>query len=226
MLGIIPARLGSKGVKNKNIRILGDKPLIAYTIEEAIKSNIFEDIIVSTEDDKIANISLKYGAQVPFIRPKDLANDNSKTIDVIKHSINFMKDEGKEYNEVMILQPTSPFREAIHIIEAYKLFFKKDANFVLSVCKCSHSPLWMNKIDSGLRMDNFIKNEVKNLRRQELEPYYEINGAIYIAKINELFKENALIGKKSYAYIMTREDSIDIDTELDFKFCEFLVSKK
>lgn len=223
ILALIPARAGSKGVKNKNIRELAGKPLIAYTIMEAIKSNIFEDIIVSTDSEKIADIARKYGANVPFLRPKKFALDDSLTIDVIIHCFDFMRNIGKEYQEVILLQPTSPLRRAHHIKEAYQLFNNKNANFIISVCKCGHSPLWANIMDKDLKMDNFIREEVKNMRRQDLPQFYQINGALYLAKVDKLIEEKGFLGKNSYAYIMSRENSIDIDTEIDFRFCEIIM---
>ncbi|QTL97711.1 CMP-N-acetlyneuraminic acid synthetase [Iocasia frigidifontis] len=223
ILALIPARAGSKGVKSKNIRELAGKPLIAYTIMEAIKSNIFEDIIVSTDSEKIADIARKYGANVPFLRPKKFALDDSSTIDVIIHCFNFMRNIGKEYQEVILLQPTSPLRRAHHIKEAYQLFNSKNADFIISVCKCGHPPLWANTMDKDLKMDNFIRKEVKNMRRQDLPQFYQINGALYLAKVDKLIEEKGFLGKNSYAYIMSRENSIDIDTEIDFRFCEVIM---
>ncbi|AZO96318.1 acylneuraminate cytidylyltransferase family protein [Halocella sp. SP3-1] len=222
ILALIPARAGSKGVKNKNIRELAGKPLIAYTIIEAVKSNMFEDIIVSTDSKKIADIARRYGADVPFLRPKELALDDSHTIDVILHCLDFMRNIDKEYQEIILLQPTSPLRKAHHIKEAYQLFNKKHADFIISVCECEHSPLWTNIIDKDLKMDNFIGEEVKSMRRQNLPQYYQLNGAIYLAKVDRLIEEKSFLGKNSYAYIMNRKDSIDIDSEIDFKFCEMI----
>lgn len=220
VLGFIPARGGSKGVKDKNIRSLNGKPLIAYTIEEALKSDIFEDVIVSTDSQKIAQISKQYGANVPFLRPNEFAKDNSPTIDAVIHCIDFIKDVGKEYNEIILLQPTSPLRKARHIKEAYNLFNEKKASFVISMCECEHSPLWANTVGEDLNIDNFIKEEIKNQRRQDLPTYYRINGSIYIAKVYKLLQEKSFFGKDSYAYIMDRRNSVDIDTIYDFKLAE------
>lgn len=226
VLGLIPARAGSKGVKDKNIKLLRGKHLIAYTIEEAIKSNLFEDIIVSTDSEKIADISKKYGASVPFLRPKELAEDDSPTIDVIIHCIDFMKNACKEYDEIVLLQPTSPLRKAKHIKEAYNLFKEKEASFVVSMCKCEHLPLWTNTIGNDLNIDNFIREEIKNIRRQDLPQYYRLNGAIYVAKVHSLIRERSFFGKNSFAFIMDFKSSIDIDTIEDFELAEFYLRRK
>lgn len=226
ILAFIPARAGSKGVKNKNIKELAGKPLIAYTIEEAIKSNLFEDIIVSTDSEEIADIARHYGASTPFLRPKELATDYSPTIDAIFHCVDYMKNNEKEYDAIMLFQPTSPLRRVHHIKEAYELFLQKSADFVVSICECDHSPLWTNTIDLDLRMDNFLRDEIKNIRRQEFTQYYRLNGAIYIAKVRSLRKEKSFFGNNSYAYIMDKSSSIDIDTIDDLEFAEFIIEKK
>ncbi|MCT4566307.1 MAG: acylneuraminate cytidylyltransferase family protein [Maledivibacter sp.] len=224
ILAFIPARSGSKGVRNKNIKELAGKPLIAHTIEEAVKSNLFEDIIVSTDSQNIAGIARRYGASVPFLRPKELATDESPTIDAIFHCLDYMNNEGKQYDIVVLLQPTSPLRKSSHIKEAYKLFNEKQGDFTVSVCECEHSPLWANVISKDLRMDNFIRKELKNLRRQDLPKYYRLNGAIYIAKVDRLIEQKSLLGENSYSYIMKKEDSIDIDNEIDLGLCELYLN--
>lgn len=224
-LAFIPARAGSKGVKDKNIKELAGKPLIAYTIEEAAKSKIFEDIVVSTDSTKIAEVARLYGANVPFLRPKELALDDSPTMDAIFHCLNYMINNGKKYDIIMLLQPTSPLRQWYHIKEAYELFNEKQADFVVSLCECEHSPLWTNTIDEDLRMDNFIRQEVKNVRRQDLATYYRLNGAVYVAKVDKLLEEKSFFGRNSYAYIMNKYSSVDIDSIEDFEFAEFVLNR-
>lgn len=225
-LAFIPARAGSKGVKDKNINELAGKPLIAYTIEEAAKSKIFEDIVVSTDSTKIAEVARLYGANVPFLRPKELALDDSPTMDAIFHCLDYMINNGKKYDIIMLLQPTSPLRQWYHIKEAYKLFNEKQADFVVSLCECEHSPLWTNTIDEDLRMDNFIRQEVKNVRRQDLATYYRLNGAVYVAKVDKLLEEKSFFGRNSYAYIMNKYSSVDIDSIEDFEFAEFVLNRR
>lgn len=222
ILAIIPARSGSKGLKDKNIKMMNGKPLIAYTIEAAQNSKIFEDIIISTDSEKYAEIVKKYGVSVPYLRDKKLANDNAKSSDVILDILNRVE---KKYDSFIMLQPTSPLRTEKNIIEAYKMYLEKKANSVVSVCEMEHSPLWANTLNEEKRMDSFLKGIAVNRNRQELETYYRINGALYIANVEYFKKYQDFYYKDSYAYIMEKENSIDIDDELDFKIAEYLIKE-
>lgn len=222
ILAIIPARSGSKGLKDKNIKELNGKPMIAYTIEAALNSSIFNDVIVSTDSKKYAKIAEKYGAQVPFLRPKELANDYASSNDVILHTLEEMKKLNKTYDYFMLLQPTSPLRNEKNILEAYELLLEKKANAIVSVCETDHNPLLTNTIDDSLSMVNFIDN-VNNKRRQDLPKYYRINGAIYLAKVNYYTENQNFYKNKAYAYMMTKKESIDIDDIIDFKLAEVLL---
>ncbi|NPV42754.1 MAG: acylneuraminate cytidylyltransferase family protein [Firmicutes bacterium] len=222
-LAIIPARSGSKGIKDKNIKELNGKPMIAYTIEAAIKSYIFDDIVVSTDSEKYAQISREYGARVPFLRPDNLATDDASSKDVIEHVLKRLLKEGKKFDYFVLLQPTSPLRNKNDIIEAVDLLFLKNANAVISVCETDHSPLWTNTLCENLQIDNFIKKEVRNSRRQDLPKYYRLNGAIYIAQTDYFLKYKDWFKEKSYAYIMPKERSIDVDNILDFRLAEIIL---
>lgn len=224
MLAIIPARSGSKGLKDKNIKQLNGKPMIAYTIEAAIKSGIFDDVIVSTDSQVYADIATRFGATVPFIRPDYLSNDTATSIDMIIHTIEELSKVGKEYDYFMLLQPTSPLRTKEDIINSTELLFAKDANSVISICEAEHSPLYMNTLDETLDMDGFLPKGIKT-RRQELDKYYRINGAIYLAKVDYFIKYNDFYKEKSYAYIMDKRTSIDIDDEVDFIIAESLMKQ-
>lgn len=224
ILALIPARGGSKGVPRKNIKLLLDKPLIAYTIEAALQVDFIDKVIVSTDDLEIAQISREYGAEVPFLRPYELATDEAKSIDVILHAMDWMEKEHGIFNLILLLQPTSPFRNGEDIKAAFDIFFKKNAKAVVSVCEAEHSPLWMNTLNDDLNMKDFIRKDILNKNRQELGKYYRINGAIYIAEWDYLRQNKTFFGDKTYAYIMPKERSIDIDTEMDFKFAEFLIN--
>jgi len=225
VLAIIPARSGSKGIKNKNIKELNKKPLIAYTIEVARKSEIFEDIVVSTDSEKYAEISKEYGAIVPFLREEKLSSDTASSLDVILDVLEKMEKLGKRYETLVLLQPTSPLRTVENLKEAYNLYLKNKANAVVSVCEMEHSPLWSNILPIDNKMDGFLK-KIGNKNRQQLEKYYRINGAIYIANIEYFKRYKDFYYKNSYAYIMSRENSIDIDEEIDFKIAEFLMKEK
>lgn len=221
-LAIIPARSGSKGLKDKNIKELNGKPLISYTIEAAIESKIFDSIIVSTDSKDYADIAKEYGAEIPFLRPDYLSTDEATTNDVVEYTIKELEKVGKNYDYFMILQPTSPLRKSEDILGAVNLLFEKDANSVVSVCEVEHSPLYMNTLDESLSMEVFLPKDVKT-RRQELPIYYRLNGAIYISKIDYFLKHKNFYGEKSYAYIMDKIRSIDIDDEFDFIMAESCV---
>lgn len=226
ILALIPARGGSKGVPRKNLRCLAGKPLIVYTIEAALQANFIDRIIVSTDDLEIANISKKYGAEVPFIRPEVLATDGAKGIDVVLHAMQWLEDHNEKFDLLMLLQPTSPLRDSEDIENALGLFMRKNADAVVSVCEVEHSPLWMNTLREDLCMKDFIDKEVLNKNRQQLEIYYRLNGAIYLAKWDFIKQYKSFYGDKTYAYIMPREKSVDIDSEFDLQFAEFLMRNK
>lgn len=225
ILAIIPARSGSKGLKDKNIKELNGKPMIAYTIEAAIKSSIFEDIIVSTDSKEYAEIALKYGADVPFLRSKELSSETASSKDVILDVINKMIAKGSKYDYFMLLQPTSPLRTSRNIKEAYKLLLEKKANAVVSVCEVDHHPFLSNKLDETLLLDGFL-GEYDNIRRQDLDKFYRINGAIYLSKTDYFLMFQNFYKNNSIAYIMEKIASIDIDNFIDFKLAEILLNKK
>lgn len=211
-LAIIPARGGSKRLPRKNILDLNGKPLVAWSIEAGLQSKYIDKIIVSSDDKEILDISQKYGASI-IERPDELATDIATTFDVIKHTINAM-DKGYDY--IVLLQATSPLRDKNHIDEAIELLEKKGADAIVSVCEMEHSPFWSNTLDNTLSMDNFLIDDVKNKRSQDLKPYYRLNGAIYICNTKLLLKENTFfLMKNIFAYIMGKQYSIDIDEEYD-----------
>ena len=228
ILGLIPARGGSKGLPRKNIKPLLGKPLIAWTIEQALASKYLNIVVVSTDDKEIAEISKKYGAEVPFIRPKELAEDNAKGIDVVLHAIDWLKenDKQKQYDLIMLLQPTSPLRKSEDIDKAIELLFLKEAKAIVSVCEVNHHPLWANNLPEDECMKDFIRKEIMNKNRQELPVFYRLNGAIYLAYCNYLKQCKNYIGKETFAYIMPRERSIDIDSEIDLNLAEVLIKNK
>ena len=224
-LAIIPARSGSKGLKDKNIKLLNGKPLMAYTIEAAIKSKMFDEIMVSTDSEKYAKIAKQYGAKVPFMRNSELSNDNASSWDVVRDVLSKYKETGKEFDTVALLQPTSPLRTAEDIVKGYKILKDKSANSVIGVCEVGHSPLWMNTLPEDNVMVNFINPKVAGLPRQKLDKYYRINGALYIRRTDNLNKIEYIYSDKCYAFIMDKKRSIDIDDEYDFLFAEVVFSR-
>ncbi len=223
VLAIIPARKGSKRLPNKNILDLNGKPLIAWTIEAAKESRYIDRIIVSTDSGVIAGISKKFGAEVPFIRPKELAGDTASSIDVIIHVINSLKDMGETFDYLILLQPTSPLRIAQDIDKAFEML-NNSTKAIVSVCETEHPPLWSNTLPDDLSMKDFIRPEMRNIRSQDLPKYYRLNGAIYIADVNYLINCHGFLGQHTKAFIMPQERSIDIDDEIDFILCKVIVN--
>jgi len=227
-LAIIPARGGSKRLPQKNILDLGGKPLIAWTIEAAKNVKYFDEIMVSTDDKKIAEISRDYGSKIPFLRPDYLATDTVKTVDVVIDIIKYYREElNQVFDVIVVLQPTSPLRDNKDIDNAIELFIGKKANAVISVCEAEHSPMWSNTLPKNLSMNNFLKDEIINVRSQDLETFYRLNGAVYIVRTDILLNEQRFFPEeKSYAYVMKKDKSIDIDTKTDFRLAEILINKK
>ena len=220
VIAIIPARSGSKGLKDKNIRELAGKPLLAYSIEAAQKSKIFDIIHVSTDSEKYAQIAIEYGADVPFLRSAETSTDSASTWDVVKNVLGQYEKFGEQFDMVVVLQPTSPLRTAMDIQGAFRFFRDKKANMISSVCEMEHSPLWSNILPEDLSMENFESEEVAYLPRQCLPTYYRENGAIYMLKTDFLYSTNQIYKNKCFAYIMEKSHSVDIDCELDFVIAE------
>lgn len=223
-IAIIPARSGSKGLKNKNIKLLNGKPLLAYTVEAALQSGLFDCVHVSTDSEQYADIAREFGADVPFLREAELASDTSNTWDALRFVIKEYEELGQKFDTVCLLQPTSPLRDATDIKNAYQIFEEKKAESVVSVCETEHSPLLCNTLKESGSMKGFI--DMKKVgRRQELSTYYRLNGAIYIQTVDLLMQGGDLYGDKSYAYVMEKEHSVDIDDEMDFMFAEVLIKR-
>lgn len=223
ILCIIPARGGSKGVKRKNIRDLAGKPLIAWTIEEARKSNYIDRVVVSTEDAEIAEVSKRCHAEV-IERPDELAQDTTPSMDVVFHVLNVLMDQNYYPDYVMLLQCTSPFRKAFHIDEAVSLLLGKEetADSLVSVTVTEHPPYWLRTVDGNGFMQDFINhNRDQHQRRQESGEIYRLNGSIYLCKTNALKEAKDFETSRTIPYVMEGRYSTDIDTEEDFSLCEF-----
>jgi len=225
-LAIIPARSGSKGLKDKNIKMLNGKPLLAYSIEAAKKSGLFDEIMVSTDSEKYAEIAKLWGAKVPFLRSKELSSDTVSSWDVVKDVIERYRECGLQFDTVALLQPTSPLRTSDDIINGYEAMKEKSADLIVAVCEMDHSPLWSNTLPADLSMRNFIRPEVVKKPRQSMPKYYRINGALYIIKVDHLMKSTDIYDGRSYAIIMKKENSIDIDDIIDFTIAEVLLSER
>lgn len=223
-IAIIPARSGSKGLKDKNIKLLNGKPLIEYSIVAAQESELFDEIMVSTDSEKYAEIARECGAKVPFLRSEGTSSDLAGSWDVVIEVLENYRKQGKVFDTVCLLQPTSPLRTASDIINGYTQLRIKEADFVTSMSECEHSPLWTTVLDDTLSLSDF-KKKVKEMPRQKLQSYYRINGALYIRRI-EYYKEKIILkNDKEFAYIMDKERSVDIDTEFDFIIAEALIKR-
>lgn len=223
MLAIIPARSGSKGLKDKNIKEMCGKPLIAHTIEAAKQSGIFDCIHVSTDSERYADIARNYGADVPFLRTQELSSDKASSWDTAGYVLKEYRKQGRIYNTFMMLQPTTPLRRVADIKGAYDLFVKKKAKSVISVCETDHSPLYTDVIAEDGNMKGFVKKEYRDLPRQVLPVYYRVNGAVYLMKKEVLSNIGELYDHECYAYIMDKMYSVDIDDELDFIIAEAIM---
>ncbi len=226
-LALIPARGGSKRLPGKNILELAGKPLIAWTIEAALQCPYVDDVIVSTDDHEIKEVSEKYGARVPFLRPEEISSDQASSVQVVRHALDFLLSQSVVYDNIVLLQPTSPLRSGRHITEAIRLMHSREANAIISVRKSDHSPLWSNTLPENLSMETFLPEELKQTRSQDLPQYYSLNGAIYICKTDVFNRENTLYpAEQVFAYVMDREDSIDIDEKMDLLLAATIMEER
>lgn len=225
-LALITARGGSKRLPGKNIRPLGGKPLIAWTIEAAIKSKCFSHVVVSTDDLEIAELSKKFGAVVPFIRPQSLSTDRASSESVVQHAVTWLEANCMvQYDTVTLLQPTSPFRNETHIQDCFSLLYQHDAEAIVSVSPVDIKLELCNELPCNRSLKGFIGSKIA--RTQEMKELFTLNGAIYLFRrslVGGLAKIYDL-NSNSFAYVMKSIDSVDIDTELDFKWAEFVLSQ-
>ncbi len=228
IIAFIPARKGSKRVADKNIRLLGGKPLIAWTIEAALATGLDMDVVVSTDSPEIAAVAKHYGAQVPFLRPEQLAGDTTPTFDVLEYTLDALKTAGKDYDAVVLLQPTSPLRKSIHITEAMKLLEQPDVLSVVSVSELDYPVEWSMMLPEDRRMDGYvIQNEqALRTRSQDFPKRYRLNGAVYCAKTADILQHKSFYMRQgTSAYIMDKMFAVDIDDSFDFEYAEFLINR-
>ena len=227
VFGIIPARGGSKGVKNKNIRLVKNEPLINYTIEAAKKSQMLDKFIVSTDSEEIREVAIAAGAEVPFIRPSEYASDQASMVSVIDHALKWRENSSNLKVDVFVLlQPTTPLRSSKDIDLAIELILSnQEADSLISCCDATHvHPVTMYEFD-GKYMRWYTKNK-KMIRRQEFPPTYVRNGCIYITRSNYFFNEKRLVNDTPLGYIMPRWRSVNIDDELDFRIAEYIYKQR
>ncbi|PLX68537.1 MAG: CMP-N-acetlyneuraminic acid synthetase [Denitrovibrio sp.] len=226
VLGLVIARGGSKGLPGKNLLELGGKPLVCHSIDAGLNSEYIDDVVISTEDEAIADVARKCGCKVPFMRPDELATDSAKSIDVIKYALEALIEIGDIYDYFVLLQPTTPFRDASHIDDCLRMLSDKDADSVVSVTEAEHHTLWMNELPEDMCMKGFIRPEAENKNRQDLPKHYRINGGVYAVRCSYMLSTMKLYSDRSYAYLMDNESSIDIDNSLDFELAKLVIEKR
>lgn len=218
---VIPARGGSKGLPRKNILPIAGKPLIAWTIEAALACKRIDRVIVSTDDFEIATIAKQVGAEVPFMRPADLASDDAPGIAPLLHAIDMLP----RYHTVLLLQPTSPLRDTCDIEAVLDLSNGQNVFSAVSVCEVEDHPFWTYAIDNGGRLQR-ADGLPEASRRQDLPPRFVLNGAIYCANIEWLRKGHRLVDTETLAYVMPAERSVDIDSPFDWRFAEMMLKDR
>ncbi len=222
ILAIIPARGGSKGIPRKNIKPLFNKPLIGWSIDAAKQASCVNRIVVSTDDEEIASVARDLGADVPFMRPAELAADDTPGIAPVLHAISQLPD----YDWVLLLQPTSPLRSAEDIDGIWQFCQERGAPSAVSVCEVGKHPYWIYQCDAAQRLEPLIKERPDVTRRQDLPPAYALNGALYLARIDWLLEQQDFIGPETLGYIMPPERSVDLDTPQDWRWVEFLIEQE
>jgi len=225
ILGVIPARGGSKSVPRKNITPLFGRPLIAYTIAAAQNSTKLTHFLVSSDDDEIIEVAQKYRAPVPFVRPEDLATDQAPTLPVVQHAIQWMENEHEmRFDYVVLLQPTTPMRTAADVDAIIEKLVTTGADSVVSVCDVdAYHPARMRRIVDDQLVELPIKEPKEMARRQDLEPIYIRNGAVYAVRRDVVMKQNSMIGQITRPHVMPVEQSVNIDSPMDMLLAQYLM---
>ena len=223
-LAIIPARGGSKGLPGKNIKVLCGKPLIAWSIEAGLKSKYIDEVMVTTDSKEIADIAKEYGADVPFLRPKELATDTAPTFDVIKHTIDFYKEKlKKEFDYIVLLEPTSPLREVSDIDNAIEQLLNSYADAIVGICKTeAQNPTFLVLKDDNNYISGY-NSSIKVVRRQDIPDVYFFEGTIYISKTDILLKKQTFYHEKTIGYEVPKYKSLEIDDIYDFIMVEAIM---
>ena len=221
LLALIPARGGSKGIPGKNIRQLADKPLIAHTIQAALAVPELGRVVVSTDDPAIAEVAQQWGAEVPFLRPPELADDDTPGIAPVLHALEQLADA----SQVLLLQPTSPLRSSRDIEGILAFQRKYQSRAVVSVCETSKHPQWSFRLEASGKLIPFVTPSAASCR-QQLEPAFALNGAMYLCDRTWLQNHGSFIGPETLGYPMPPERSVDIDTPLDWLWAETLLNHR
>ena len=228
VLGLITARGGSKGIPKKNIVNVGGKPLIAWTIEAALKSHVFDRVVVSTDNNEIASIAQKWGAEVPFTRPDRLAKDDSPHADVLIHAINWLQEKEDYLPEfLMLLQPTSPLRTSQDIDKSFQLAIDRKADCVISVQETLSHPYSVMQVTEDQKLSEFLMSseDPESYQRRQARPkFYSLNGAIFIFKVDALLTNKNTYPDLTFTYVMPQERSLDVDTSWDLHIANLVLN--
>lgn len=232
VLGLIPARHGSKGIIGKNTRLMCGKPLLEWTIEAGLGASCLTNLILSTDSPEALKIAEKFPIEVPFQRPDDISGDQSKTKDVVKHALDFLSSRGRQFTDVVLLQPTSPIRDASDIQRAWEIYQGSGANTLISVCRAdkfaSHF-MYFSKF-GGEQKFEFLQgaseSSMNPIRRQEVSPLWWRNGAIYIFQAQKFLESDEILNNPIVGYEMSWNRSVNIDDESDWKLAEHLLSQE
>lgn len=221
ILALIPARGGSKGIKDKNIIDLGGKPLISYSIACGLQSKYIDAVVVTTDSENIAEVSRQYGARVPFMRPAELALDTSSTMEAVLHAVETLKEMGESYDAFVLLQPTQPLRTSEDVDRAIEVYFENGEKDLISVSPVTEHPILMRTIGEDGKLHPLL--QAATIRRQDMPPYYRLDGCIYINNIERL-DENTNFAANPIPFIMGKEHAVDIDELVDLHLAKFYLS--
>jgi len=226
ILGIIPARGGSKGIPGKNIRVLGNKPLLAYTVHLAKESAIFDRIILSTDSEEIASVGKELGVEVPFLRPEELSQDETPMLPVLQHAVNYCLNEGWKPDYICILQPTAPFRNVQDLVKGYELLVSTGCDSVVSIEEVPehYLPHFVMKIEKG-KLTHFLEEGAKVTRRQDAKKAYTRSGCFYFTRKDVLMNDNSIYGEDCRPIVIDNELSVNLDTMDDWYEAERVAEK-
>jgi CMP-N,N'-diacetyllegionaminic acid synthase len=227
VLGLVLARAGSKGLPGKNIKLINGEPLIHWTITSGLASVYIDDVVVSTDGEDIARVAIQSGAEVPFLRPAELATDTASSVDAIFHALDWLIEHARKYEIIVLLEPTSPLRDSRDIDTALEIMEQNQANSVVSVCRAeSLHPAFMYFVNSSGVLHPYTNQQPNGLRRQDIEPVYFLDGTVYCSYTEILRSKNGFYHEGTYAYIVPKWKSLEIDDEDDFVMVEALMKFK
>ena len=227
VLGLITARGGSKGLPGKNIRPLCGKPLIAWTIEAGERASAIDDLVLSTDSEEIVEVARRHGAEVPFLRPAELASDTASSIDVVMHALDWLRAKGREYDLLVLLEPTSPLREAADIDAALRQMLDAGAVAIAGVCRADTvHPAFMFRRGRGERLEPFMQKSAESLRRQDVEPLFFLEGSVYASTIPAFRERRGFYHGDTLGYEVPKWKAPEIDDIVDFMFVEAIMKHR